>query len=336
MTPHGDVNGTPTPRALDYTRNTSWIALPSTKDEADVALDDMPAIDQTRAAVDVFYVHSTSSIAPVWNAAADDPAIRAASVRGGTLIQASVFNACCAVYAPEYRQATGIAFVTPSTEGGRAVDIAYADVDAAFSEFLRRSEHPFIVAGHSQGSILLARLMRERIACASPACMELAHRLVAAYLIGAPLSAHDVAPLHACRSRDEIGCIITFNARGPGHTKNATEFGARVPEGARLCVNPTLGLASNEAVPAAKHGGAVFFDADSPALLPQFVASRCSRGRLVVTEMKSLPKRDALSGVLLWVMGGENDHPIEYQLFYADLRADALRRASLRIQAAKE
>jgi hypothetical protein len=33
-----------------------------------------------------------------------------------------------------------------------------------------------------------------------------------------------------------------------------------------------------------------------------------------------------MSGVLLWVMGGQNYHPIEYQLFYADLRRDAARR----------
>jgi hypothetical protein len=62
--------------------------------------------------------------------------------------------------------------------------------------------------------------------------------------------------------------------------------------------------------------------------LPNFAASACANGRLVVTEMDDLPGRTAADGILLWVMGGENYHPIEYQLFYADLRADAARRVA--------
>ena len=133
----------------------------------------------------MFYVHPTTSIAPSWNASFDDAAIRTASIRGGTLIQASALNVCCAVYAPTYRQASLRAFTAPSPDGKRAIDLAYADVLAAYEEFARRTggERPFILAGHSQGAALAARLLRERIASSKARA-----RLVAAYLIGAPLT----------------------------------------------------------------------------------------------------------------------------------------------------
>ena len=147
-----------------------------------------------------------------------------------------------------------------------------------------------------------------------------------------------------------LGCVVAFNARGPGHVQNAADFGAAgcpttgatstttLPstcgrgwgddEAARLCVNPSLGRVSDERVPAERHGGSVFLDSEVPSLLPRFLASQCRDGRLVVTDLQPLPKRDAMSGILLWVLGGENYHPIEAQLFWADLRADVARRSA--------
>ena len=48
---------------------------------------------------------------------------------------------------------------------------------------------PFILAGHSQGALHALRLLRERVA-AKPA---LRRRLVAAYLVGAPIYSVDLA-----------------------------------------------------------------------------------------------------------------------------------------------
>lgn len=55
---------------------------------------------------------------------------------------------------------------------------------------------------------------------------------------------------------------------------------------------------------------------------------------LVVTDLGELPFRDVRSSILRAVMGSENHHPIEYQLFYVDLRRDAQRRAA-RVTAAR-
>lgn len=311
------------PPAPNYVDDDAWLALPSTVDEADVALDESPAVGLD-AGVDVFFLHSTSSLRPRWNTGIEDEEARAASIRGGTLIQASAFNKCCRVFAPAYRQATGSAFTEPSASGELAKDLAFGDVKAAFAEFRRRAgARPFILAGHSQGSVLGARLLKEVITGEEPA------HLVAAYLIGAPLTVHDVGGAPACASPTQTGCVVTYNARGPGHDgAHPLELIGPEPAAERLCVNPVLGAASGSMAPSSSHHGALFFDARAPAVLPAFVSAQCSSGRLVLTGMRPMPERDALSGALLWVMGGENFHAIEYQLFYVDLRLDAARRAA--------
>jgi len=312
------------PPAPDFGNDRAWLALPGTVDDADVALPALPAVDVEAAPVDVFYLHSTSSLQRRWNSSAFDEEIRTASKRGGTLIQASAFNGCCRVFAPEYRQASGDAFTSPSPSGEQAKTFALGDVIAAFREFRRRTgARPFILAAHSQGSVLGARLLKEVIASSD----ERTH-LVAAYLIGAPLSVDDLGGVPVCAAPTQTGCIVSYNARGVGHTPNPIDFAGTGPEDQRLCVNPVLGMATSSPSSPAQHHGAVFFDAAVPAVLPAFLGARCSQGRLVVSDMGPLPERDWMSGVLLWVMGGTNFHPVEYQLFYVDLRLDAARRVA--------
>lgn len=318
FTPDVPFDAAPLPPRLDYGKDASWLALPAMKDEADVALPSLPAPTNPKAAV--FYLHSTSSVDKRWNAG-DVDEVRANSIRGGTLIQASAFNGCCDVYAPGYRQASGSAFVTPSPDGERAKDVAWGDVLAAFEEFVaRKGAVPFVVVGHSQGAAYAARLLKERIAGHDEAA-----DLVAAYVLGAPVTAADVG-FNACAAKTQTGCVVAYNARGPHHVKHLLDFGGDANEEQRLCVNPVLGATGDVVVDAADHHGAVFFDAAEPALLPRFLRSQCKGGRLIVDEMGPLPDRGLPSAILLQVMGGENFHSIEFQLFYVDLRADAVGR----------
>jgi pimeloyl-ACP methyl ester carboxylesterase len=321
FTPNAPFDEAHVPPGPNYHEDASWLALPSTKDEADVALPQLPATTTPKAAV--FYLHSTSSVDRRWNAA-DIGEVRANSIRGGTLIQASAFNGCCEIYAPGYRQASGSAFVTPSPDGERAKNVAYDDVVAAFDEFVRRKGDavPFVIVGHSQGAVYAARLLKERIVG-----HDEASDLVAAYVVGAPVSEADIG-FKACSAKTQTGCVVAYNARGPGHVKQLMDFGSDVGEESRLCVNPVLGATGDDVVSAANHGGAVFFDAAEPTLLPNFVRSACKGGRLIVDEMGPLPDRGLPSAILLQVMGGANFHSIEFQLFYVDLRADAVARVN--------
>ena len=76
---------------------------------------------------------------------------------------------------------------------------------------------------------------------------------------------------------------------------------------------------------ASAHSGALFLDAPTPQVFPGFASAQCRDGRLLVAEIGEVP-RDPMSRILDWIMGPQNYHPIEYQLFYLPLRANALAR----------
>ncbi len=326
----GPFDPSASPPAPDYEEPSSWAALPTLEEEADVSLPELPAADRGAARADVFFVHPTTSVAKRWNAPIDDPAVLQATARGATLIQASAFNACCAVHAPRYRQASGKAFVDPSPDGDRAIDLAYADVAAAFVSFLaRRGEgRPFVLASHSQGTVLAARLLREKIWGKPPG-----EQLVAAYLIGGPITRKTIGEdIPVCASEEQWGCVVAWNARGPRFQGNPLDFkdpqapGPPDPKAQRICVNPLTWTNDGSAAPASRNAGALFFDAEVPKVLPAFADAACRDGNVWITQMGDMPARDLASGLLLWTIGPDNYHPIEYQLYYVNLRKNAVRR----------
>lgn len=324
----GPFDSSKTPAPTDYTQDLSWAALPTVDDDADVFLAELPAAQRGLATADVFYVHPTTAVGKGWNAPINDPDVVQATARGGTLIQASVFNACCAVYAPRYRQANGQAFTLPNADADRALDVAFADVSAAFDEFMKRrgAGRPFVLASHSQGTALAERLLREKI-WGKP----LAQELVAAYLIGGPVTPETLGKdLPVCATEDQWGCVVAFNVRGPRYRDSTWEFknrnGGGDPLASRICVNPLSWKMDGATATADLHQGALFFDTPTPALLRTFTDATCRNGRVVVDHMGELPKRDLPSHILLWIMGPDNYHPIEYQLFYVNLRQNAGRR----------
>lgn len=317
----GPFDASATPPAPDYDDPRSWAALPGLEDGADVALDELPAVDPSSAKAAVFYLHPTTWLGRAWNAPTDDPAVAAATDRGGTEIQASVFNGCCAVYAPRYRQANGRAFTQPGPEGKEAIDVAFSDVSRAFEHFVARTEGPFFIAGHSQGSILGARLIVERVAA-----QPVEARLVAAYLPGANVRDAEVG-LPACGEPTQVGCVASWNARGPRYIPNGLELDAGNPDArrGRVCVNPITWRADSTHASAEQNPGAVFFDAPEPRIKPAFADAQCRDGTLVVGKLGDL-ERDWMSRILLWTIGPENYHPVEYQLYYVSLRKNAVER----------
>lgn len=324
MTPRAPFDASRLPAPPDYAADASWSALPERADAADAEAPGLPAADQRSAGADVFYVHPTSYVGPLWNAPVDDARLNADTDRVATRIQASAFDACCAVYAPRYRQANGTAFTHPTEDGERALEVAYADVREAFRHFLagRDAARPFLLAAHSQGTLLAYRLLREEIA---PTALR--EQLVAAWLIGGPLTeealAREMPTVVPCASPEQTGCIIGWNARGPDYAPGTFEFASE--PGTQLCVNP-LGWRHDETpMPASANRGAVFLDAEPVLVAPGFASAQCRGGRLVVS-LGGRPPRDLRSRILDRVLGPGNFHPIEYQLFFADIRENAAQR----------
>lgn len=307
-----------------------WLARPDIADSPALWLP--PGV--TRAGppkASVFFIHPTSYLqAARWNAPLADPESQARAklfVRS----QASVFNGVGEIWAPKYRQAAFGAFLTTKADAQRALDFAYRDVLAAFEEFLRQAprDRPIVLAGHSQGSLHLTRLLAERIRGRPEA-----KRIAAAYAIGWPISTTADLPalgLPACARRDQPGCVVSWQSFAePADTDMVTEVfdKSNGPTGtprlgtAMLCTNPLTGGEGGGA-PAGANLGTLVPNATLTAgeLKAPGVPARCdARGFLLIGE----------DGPDLgpYVLPGNNYHVYDYALFWANLRADVAARVA--------
>ncbi|KEO88333.1 hypothetical protein EH30_02845 [Erythrobacter sp. JL475] len=281
----------------------------------------------------VFFIHPTSYLSrDNWNAPiGDEEAERIARiyVRG----MASPFNAASEIWAPRYRQATMGSFLTDEPDGQQAIDAAYADVLEAYRFFIESvdAETPIVLAGHSQGSLHLLRLLREEVK-GSP----VADRLVAAYVIGWPISVeHDVPELGfaACATPQQTGCILSWSSFAePADPSALMETYAKSigfdgqPRGDSriLCTNPLTGMFGGEAAADRNLGTLVPDDSMSNGeLVPDAVPARCDdRGLLLIGDPPELGS---------YVLPGNNYHVYDIPLFWANTQADVARRVEAKV-----
>ncbi|WP_367613574.1 DUF3089 domain-containing protein [Sphingomonas sp. AP4-R1] len=317
--------------APDYAKVTAWVARP------DLALDPSrytpPGItpgDYPRAAT--FYIPPTTYLSKErWNGPVADADAKARTILFAKS-QASAFNEMGPVWAPYYRQATLGAFLaTDDPRSAQALDLAYADVARAFDAFLAEQplDRPIILVGHSQGSLLLLRLLREKVRGT-----DLFSRIVAAYAIGWPISTTADLPalsLPACKAPTAHGCLVAWQSFAePADPRlltayfDATTGYAGLPRKgtAMLCTNPLTGKAGGSA-PASANLGALVPDKDyaTASLKKGFVGATCTPGG--VLSIGALPE-----GFGSYVLPGNNYHVFDVALFWANLRADARRRTA--------
>lgn len=279
----------------------------------------------------VFFVHPTSYVNRAsWNAplenGGDPEAERIARIylRG----MASPFNAASEIWAPRYRQATFGAFLTDAPEGKQAVDAAYADVREAFRYFLSSvdTETPIVLAGHSQGALHLKRLLAEEVK-GTP----LARRLVAAYVIGWPVSPlHDLPVMGtpACSAAGQTGCVLSWSSFAePADPSLVLDAFAAAPAldgqapGSEpiLCTNPLTGLMGGVAPASANLGTLVPDDSmQNGTLQPGLVPATCDkRGLLLIGAPPEMGS---------YVLPSNNYHVYDLPLFWANTKADVARR----------
>ena len=315
------------PPAPDYASRAGWALLPS--DPAHPTAQDGP--------VDVFFVHPTTyNGGELWNGPIAYP--RAARQLASVMLPnyAGPFARAGRVFAPRYRQASVYAMASLREDALQARRFAYGDVKAAFETWLSRysAGRPFILVGVEQGGSLAALLLRDEIA-PSP---DLRRRMLAAYLVQTVIPADEhgsSAAFPACAARTQAHCVVAYMQIREGRLGTARRIlnralgwdvhGELAPLGARppLCVNPLLGAASDVLAPRRDNlGAANATDLEwgaRPGYLPHEVSAQCREGLLWVSRARS-PTLKAVGG---WA---ERQKPAGYNLFYADLEADARER----------
>ena len=331
FTPAGKFEPQPALKPNAYAEPGLWFARPGMAGVNPVLWQpDGIRAEPVTSDVAVFFVHPTSYLKNShWNAPIDDADAR----RIGEITvraNASVFGQAREVWAPRYRQATLGAFVSDQPQARAALDLAYADVAEAFDAFIAAQPpgRGIVLAGHSQGSFIVKRLLKEKIA-GTP----LARRLVAAYVIGWLVdTARDLPAmgLPACAGPAQTGCVISYlsftDQAEPSTMRDAYERFAGAPGAASatphyLCSNPLTGGIGGAAPASANHGGIVpDLKMEHAKLVPALAGAACaSDGTLRIGAGPDLGP---------FVLPGGNYHVYDYALFWTNLRQDFAQRAS--------
>jgi hypothetical protein len=328
--PEGTFDPADAVAAPDYARPSSWAALPTTSDLADLVPEGVEVGHQGGQPVDVFFIHPTGFLTSgSWTSPMDPDSGTEQNSRWMMANQASAYNGCCNVYAPRYREANIFSYFGSPEQRDEVLDFAYQDVRRAFEYFIENNNEgrPFIIAGHSQGSHHTKRLLAEVIDTS-----DLHQRMVAAYMIGSiimPVSSSWIASMNhitACESARDLHCVIHWDT---------------MPEGApplerpevSICTNPLSWLINEERAAANLNAGAIV---PSGTLSPAFgkqedVPSGEPAGSLAepVKEQTWAQCKDGTlyvgreqgDGLPLDAMG--TYHQLDYALFYMNIRNNA-------------
>lgn len=313
---------------LDYSKLDAWIARPDMVDDPSRWIPfgaGIASADQGAAAI--FYIHPTTYLErDRWNAPAQGNRDSDVRARLFVQIQASTFNHAGQIWAPRYRQAAYGAFLLNSEDAQKALALAYSDIEAGFAQFLRSipRDTPVILAGHSQGALHISRLLERH-------GDQLTGRLIAAYVVGWPLSVTADLPgmgLPPCVEPSQFGCVLSWQSfKEPANPHLVTQAwvgtkgltGAERRRADMLCVNPLTGTMDGEAPPIANMGTlAPDRNFSKATLVPDHVGARCDNGFLLIDG--DVPDLGP------YVLPGNNYHVYDYALFWANIGKDAARR----------
>jgi hypothetical protein len=241
------------PAPVDYSKASSWLCLPGNPDVCSaplptVALNpngygpvsrSMPA---SNPPLDCFYLYPTVSRDNGLNSD-----LNMSEEIGVAAAQAARFSSVCKVYAPKYRQMTVASIVafTAGQDVTAAAALAYGDVLAAWRNFIatRSAGRPFVLIGHSQGTLHLIQLIAREIET-NPA---LARRMKLAILPGfnvlvpqGKLVGGDFKKTPLCSRPRETGCVVAWTSYRENNVPPAGAiFGIASKPGMTVaCVNP--------------------------------------------------------------------------------------------------
>jgi hypothetical protein len=244
---------TPAPAApTDYSQQAHWLCLPGRKDVcstplATTALSDSGygSTGQSEVAadssIDCFYVYPTVSRDQGLNSD-----LNVSEETGATQSQFARFASVCRTFAPKYRQMTlgAVAAAAAGADLRQAGELAYSDVAGAWRTYLAKYNRgrPFVLVGHSQGSLMLQELIKREIE-GKPVAKQLVRAIIPGFNVFVPQGKRvggtfKFTPL--CASDSDTGCVMTWvSFREGSPPPEAAMFGWAPGPGMTVgCTNP--------------------------------------------------------------------------------------------------
>ena len=239
---------------------------------------------------DVFFVAPTVFFGndSLYNMPLNDDELRKRFIGAVNMEMAIYDNGNIDFYAPFYAQAGLNCFVSrgyndtaSDTEVEQAFLKAYNNVASAFEFYLSQSDDPFILAGFSQGSEMLIRLMKDRFHDS-----DLHARMIAAYCIGWRLTEEDLqnnSNIKPAETETDLGVIICYSTESESIEKSLI-----VPE-STFSINPLNWTNGFSKADMKENSGACFTDYSGAIVkeIPYFTGAYIDekRGTLKVTDV---------------------------------------------------
>jgi hypothetical protein len=242
--------------APDYSKESTWLCLPGRGDVCSTPLpttalnpNGYGSTGESSVAknppVDCFYVYPTVSTDHGMNS----DLVVGREEKLAAESQFARFASVCRPFVPIYRQMTISAVVAfaAGTDISAAARIAYGDVLAAWRAYLAKYNHgrPFVLIGHSQGSLMLQMLIAREIENNPTVAARMKLAIIPGFNVTVPegkLVGGTFKSTPLCSRPGETGCVMTWtsyrekNAPPPG-----AMFGYAGQPGMTVgCVNPAL------------------------------------------------------------------------------------------------
>lgn len=323
------------PGPNDYAKDENWLCRPGRQDACAqdqtatvIQADGRTSIETFKpdpnAPIDCFYVYPTVSS----DLGGNSDMIPDLPEKAVADQQFARFGQVCKLYAPSYRQVTIAALrkvmMGQASPGDAA--LAYADVLAAWKDYLARDNHGrgVVLIGHSQGSRILLRLIVEEVD-GKPVQKQLVSALILGMNTPVDPAKDSYGSLPLCREAGQVGCVISYvSFRADSPPPAGSKFFGKVQEpGLRAaCVNPAALAGGSATLHAYFSDRTIMGTAMRPATvwakgvevktpfveLPGLVSAECVRSgdfdylAVTVHPDKADPRADNIPGDLL-VMG---------------------------------
>jgi DUF3089 family protein len=242
--------------APDYAKDSNWLCLPGRADTCSTPLPTTvltpsgygstgPSTVAKDPSLDCFYVYPTVSSDPAMNS--DMNAGREEKLAAET--QFARFASVCRPFAPVYRQMTlaAVAAYAAGADISDAGKLAYGDVLAAWRNYIRTRNggRPFVLVGHSQGSLMLQQLIQREIETDPALAARMKLAIIPGFNVLVPqgkLVGGTFKKVPLCSRAGETGCAIAWSSfRDKNVPPPGAMFGYSDQPGMTVgCVNPAL------------------------------------------------------------------------------------------------
>ena len=298
--------------APDYSRDECWYQIP-----------------EITKGVDTFFVYPTEYMAsnegdPGY-ASLDNPEMLE-GVKFDHMAMASAFEESTNLFMPYYRQAGMFYVGKVGRESGdpfKAIaSTPYDDVIAALGFYFENYNggRPFIIAGHSQGSVIVSIVLRKYF----KEHPEYYKRMVAAYAIGFSITKDylEANPhLKFASGESDTGVIVSWNTEGPKNVETNASNIVVLPNA--ISINPLNWKRDETYASAEENLGSLVLDAETNTL---HIADSDADAQVVLRRGVILTHTNYEQTADPNFFGPQGFHECDYMLYYNNIKDNVAKR----------